>query len=92
MKINKEIFKQSALSLHIELSETLLQKMCKDSETLLTSLENLLTLNIDDVKPMHYPINKSFNTLREDEAIKIYDSNNYLKNAKHRQGKYVVVK
>jgi aspartyl/glutamyl-tRNA(Asn/Gln) amidotransferase C subunit len=92
MKINKDAFKELALTLHFELQEHELEKLYVESESLLSSLENLANLNVDNIPPMHYPISHSFNTLREDQALKIHDSDNYLKNAKHHLGKYILVK
>ncbi|MDR2369095.1 MAG: hypothetical protein LBD63_00505 [Mycoplasmataceae bacterium] len=92
MKINKEIFKESALSLHFALNDHELDVLHAESENLLTALEGLANFNTNAVEPMHYSIPYSFSTLREDKAIKIYDSANYLKNAKNRFGKYIVVK
>ncbi|MDR0674875.1 MAG: hypothetical protein LBF36_01245 [Mycoplasmataceae bacterium] len=92
MKINKEIFQEAALSLYFVLDEPQLERLYIESTQLFTSLENLNNLNVDNVSPMHYPFSHSFSALREDKVVKIYDTDNYLKNAKHHQGKYIVVK
>jgi aspartyl/glutamyl-tRNA(Asn/Gln) amidotransferase C subunit len=92
MKINKESFKELALSLHFQLNDNQLQKLYEESEQLLTALENLDNLDVSNITPMHYPISHSFSSLREDESIKNHDAHNYLKNAKNHHGKYIVVK
>jgi aspartyl/glutamyl-tRNA(Asn/Gln) amidotransferase C subunit len=92
MKINKEAFKELASSLRFELNEQQLQKLYEESEQLLNSLEGLDSLDVNNVTALHYPINNSFNKLREDVPLKQKDGGIYLKNAKHHQGKYIVVK
>jgi aspartyl/glutamyl-tRNA(Asn/Gln) amidotransferase C subunit len=92
MKINKEALRELALSLHFELDEIQLQKLFHESEFLLTSLEELDNLNVDVLSPMHYPINRSCNTLRADEPKACKNPEEYLQNVKKRFGKYVVVK
>jgi aspartyl/glutamyl-tRNA(Asn/Gln) amidotransferase C subunit len=92
MKITKEELKSLATSLYFELDDIELQKLYSESELLLTSLERLSYFEVDNLNPMHYPIENSHHSLREDEPIKTENPNEYLKNAKNRKGKYVVVK
>ncbi|MDR3257427.1 MAG: hypothetical protein LBT17_01375 [Mycoplasmataceae bacterium] len=92
MKITKEELKLLATSLYFELDDVELQKLYNESEFLLTSLERLSYFDVDNLEPMYYPNNNSHHSLRDDEPIKIENPDMYLKNAKNRKGKYVVVK
>ncbi|MDR1991488.1 MAG: hypothetical protein LBP70_02060 [Mycoplasmataceae bacterium] len=92
MKIDKKELENLAISLHFKLDNNQLNCLYKESEDLLNDLEHLDTLQVGNLQPMHYPINHSMNTLREDIAVKVNSPEDYLKNAKHSIGKYVITK
>ncbi|MDR1234490.1 MAG: hypothetical protein LBJ97_00190 [Mycoplasmataceae bacterium] len=92
MKIDKREFKELAASLHFTMDNVQLDKLYQESEFLLTALENLSSLKVDDLTPMHYPFSASSHLLRDDVAIEIKEPEKYLNNAKNRFDKYVVVK
>jgi len=92
-KVSIEELQKLALSQYFQLDDQQLIELQNEFNSLMFDLNDLDTLEVDDLLPTDFCCTHSFNELREDEIQN--DSNNpdeILKNAKHRYGRFVVVK
>jgi aspartyl/glutamyl-tRNA(Asn/Gln) amidotransferase C subunit len=92
MKITKAELKLLSESLYFGLPDELLDSLYNETDDILTGLEKIKQLKVDDLSPTDYCVNITSHKLRDDIPILNKNTDELLKNAKHRHGRYVVVK
>jgi aspartyl/glutamyl-tRNA(Asn/Gln) amidotransferase C subunit len=92
MKITKAELKQLSESLYFGLPDELLDSLYDETDQILMGLEKIKKLKVDDLLPTDYCVNTTSHKLRDDIPVLNKNTDELLKNARHRHGKYVVVK
>ena len=90
MKIDQTLIEKLAKLSQLDFSEEAKSKMEKDLNKILAFVDELNTLNTDDIKPLVY-INEEVNKLREDKFGKHLPKEKALKNAPDKDSDYFKV-
>ena len=90
MKIDQTLIEKLAKLSQLDFSEEAKSKMEKDLNKILAFVDELNTLNTDDIKPLVY-INKEVNKLREDKVGEHLPKEKALKNAPAKDSDYFKV-
>ena len=90
MKIDKTLIEKLAKLSQLDFSEDAKSKMEEDLNKILNFIDELNTLNTDDVEPLVY-INEEVNKLREDKIGEHLTKEKALKNAPAKDSDYFKV-
>lgn len=90
MKINKTLIEKLAKLSQLEFSDDVKRKMEEDLNKILNFVDELNTLNTDNVEPLVY-LNEEVNKLREDELGQHSSKKEALKNAPSKDSDYFKV-
>ena len=90
MKIDKTLIEKLAKLSQLDFSEDAKSKMEEDLNKILNFVDELNTLNTDDVEPLVY-INEEVNKLREDKIGEHLTKEKALKNAPTKDSDYFKV-
>ena len=90
MKIDKTLIEKLAKLSQLDFSEDAKSKMEEDLNKILNFIDELNTLNTDDVEPLVY-INEEVNKLREDKIGEHLTKEKALKNAPSKDSDYFKV-
>ncbi len=87
MQVNEELIVKVAKNARLKLSDSEIKEFIPQFKEILNSFSELSKVNTDKVKPSFQPI-EIRNSLREDKPRPSVDTNEILKNAKHKKGDY----
>ena len=90
MKIDQTLIEKLAKLSQLDFSQEAKSKMEQDLNKILALVDELNTLNTDDIEPLVY-INEEFNKLREDKVGKHLPKEKALKNAPDKDSDYFKV-
>tara|TARA_B100001057_G_scaffold272056_1_gene272304 strand:- start:546 stop:836 length:291 start_codon:yes stop_codon:yes gene_type:complete len=90
MKINQTLIEKLAKLSQLDFSEDAKSKMEQDLNKILSFVDELNTLNTDDIEPLVY-INEEVNKLRRDEVAEHLPKKKALKNAPDKDSDYFKV-
>ena len=90
MKIDQTLIEKLAKLSQLEFSQEAKSKMEQDLNKILAFVDELNTLNTDDIEPLVY-INEEVNKLREDEIGEHLTKEKALKNAPSKDSDYFKV-
>ena len=90
MKIDQKLIEKLAKLSQLDFSQEAKSKMEQDLNKILAFVDELNTLNTDDIEPLVY-INEEVNKLREDKVGKHLPKEKALKNAPDKDSDYFKV-
>ncbi len=90
MKIDQTLIEKLAKLSQLDFSQEAKSKMEQDLNKILAFVDELNTLNTDDIEPLVY-INEEVNKLRQDEVAEHLPKEKALKNAKEKDSDYFKV-
>lgn len=91
MFVTKEKIKKLAKSIMIDLTDQQIEKLDNDFDIILQQMELVQQINTDLVEPMHFPIETSHFTLREDKVEDMLSQSEVLQNSPESQNGYIVI-
>ncbi len=87
MEVNKELILKVAKNARLELSEEEIKQFLIDFKEILNTFSKLNEVNASNVKPSFQP-SETRNSTREDNQKKCADTEELLKNSKHKRDNY----
>jgi len=90
MKIDQTLIEKLVKLSQLDFSQEAKSKMEQDLNKILAFVDELNTLNTDDIEPLVY-INEEVNKLRQDEVAEHLPKEKALKNAKEKDSDYFKV-
>ncbi len=91
-KITKEQIKEIAHNHYFDIDDQLLNVIYSDYLKFINELSVYDNFNLNDVLPTDYCVEQSCSSLREDTPVIQKNPEEFIKNAKNKFGKYIVVK
>ncbi len=87
MEINRELILRVAKNARLKLTEEEMSEFTPQFKEILNAFTEISVLKTDNVKPSFHPVELK-NSVREDIPKKCVDTDELLKNARHKKGKY----
>ncbi len=91
MKITKNLIKELAADVMLELDENEVNEITNLENDILNKFEKVLLINTEGVEEAHYPFDLTNSYLREDEVSKTTPKAKVLRNAPQTSEGYVVI-
>ncbi|MDR2846910.1 MAG: hypothetical protein LBV22_01075 [Mycoplasmataceae bacterium] len=90
--VSKETIKNLANSLYFDMSDIQIECLCAEFDSLQQALQELNSINVDNVAPTSYVFNTSSNDLREDVANpNAVSTTSYTTNVPNFDEPYIIV-
>ena len=92
IKVTKELIKELADDIMIDLTEEEIDKVLSTEQNMMQEFLKVTTMNVEGVSPMHYPFDITNTYLREDEDSFKITKEDLMRNASSKNEDYVLIK